>query len=379
MPRRAGRSDRHAQGAERTQRAEARRETAVALLCVLSLSLPVSLTPALEGSAAAADPVERFVGDSFDVGRGEFANVRTGQIVARTLPARDSREVATFGLARIQMTPEFCVRQISNITSFKRDEAVLQIGVFGDPPDLPDIGRLTLDEGDLKSLRACRVGHCAVQLPADAIERFQREVDWRKADASDRANQVMRQILVAYVTEYRRLGSAAPMRYADRSPMTDMPREFVSLADGSPALWQPLPALHRHLFHYPERTGGATDVLYWSKEKMGRKAVIGLTHLAIVPIGGESPVDYAVASRHLFGTHYLDASLGLTLLLRDRSSPTPATYLVYTNRTRVDVFGGVFGGMVRKIVTSRARSTVSDQLSRLRNRLETQFAARPVS
>lgn len=376
------RSDRDAEGAESPRRAGAQRglwlERSAALASVLVLAFAF-LTFARDAAEQPVDPVERFVAGVFKVTPAEFARVRNGQIVARTLPARDSREVATFGMARINVTPEFCVSQIANITEFKRHEAVLQIGVFGHPPRLADAGRLTLDEGDLESLRGCRVGDCALQLPLDAIERFQREVDWRKPDARRRASELMQQLLVAYATEYQRLGSAASMRYADRSPMTDVPREFAALAESMPALWQALPGLHEHLFRYPEAAAKATDIMYWSREKLGRKPVVGLTHLAIVPIGVESPVDYAVASRHLFGTHYFDASLGLTLLLRDRSAPAPAMYLVYANRSRVDVFGGVFGGLVRKVVTSRARGAVADQLELLRTRLETQFAPRPLS
>ena len=90
---------------------------------------------------------------------------------------------------------------------------------------------------------------------------------------------------------------------------------------------------------------------------------------------GDSATDYAVASKHIYGTHYFDASLGLTLLLRDRSGSSAATYVAYVNRSRVDAFGGVFGGVTRKFVTSRARSTVSDNLARLQLMLEREFGA----
>jgi hypothetical protein len=350
-------------------------QPAASLCLAAGLALPAAAT----GTGPAPDPVQRFVAETFGVEAGDFARVRSGQIVARTLPAKDSREVATFGIARVKITPEFFVSQLANITSFKRDEAVLQIGVFGHPPDVRDLGALTLDEPDLKSLRSCRVSDCGVQLPAAAIDRFRQQVDWRRADAPEQANAVLRQVLVSYVGAYQQQGAAAPLQYADHSKVTDMPREFVSLTEAIPLLGQRFPAFRQHLLRYPAPLIGATDVVYWSKEKMGRKAVISVTHLAIAPVGGQSPVDYVAASKHLFGTHYLDASLSFTVLLRDRSDPAPALYLIYMNRSRVDVFGGMFGGMIRKIVTSRARGAVSDQLGRLRRRLETGFAAVPVS
>ena len=57
--------------------------------------------------------------------------------------------------------------------------------------------------------------------------------------------------------------------------------------------------------------------------------------------------------------------LGLTVLVPDRRSVQPVTYIVYLNRSRIDVFDGLFGGVARHIVTGKARSTVADRLGRL--------------
>ena len=80
-----------------------------------------------------------------------------------------------------------------------------------------------------------------------------------------------------------------------------------------------------------------------------------------------------VGSRQIYGTHYFDASVGLTVLVPDPSSLPPATYVAYMNRSRVDVIGGMFGGVAKKIIASKARSTVGDSLGRLRTRLEREF------
>jgi len=344
---------------------------------LLLAAMTVMLSIGLMASTPDDGAVPRFMSTTFSVTPSEFARLNAGKVVSRTLPAKDSREIATLGVVRMKITPEFYVEQFANIAKFKQDEAILQIGVFSNPPDLRDVANLTLDDSDLRSLKDCRVGDCGVQLPADAIERFRQQVDWQQPDAQQRANALIRQMLVTYVTEYERLGRAASMRYADTSTVVDMPREFASLAEANAAMWQQLPALPRHLLEYPEgpATGAARDLVYWSKEKMGRRPVVSVTHVAIVRTGAESPAEYAVASKHLYGTHYLDASLGLTILLRDGSSSSPSTYVAYLNRSRVDVFRGIFGGMIRRIVTSRARGTVADQLERVQRKLESQFLA----
>ena len=117
--------------------------------------------------------------------------------------------------------------------------------------------------------------------------------------------------------------------------------------------------------------------MYWSKEIVSRKTVASVTHLAIIPCADSSPAAFAVGSKQIYGSHYFDASFGLTVLVPDPASPSPATYVAYMNRSRVDVIGGVFGGVAKKLIASKARSTVGDTLGRLRTRLEQEFAARP--
>jgi hypothetical protein len=80
-------------------------------------------------------------------------------------------------------------------------------------------------------------------------------------------------------------------------------------------------------------------------------------------------VNYAIASKQIYAMHYFDASLGLTLLVPDPSAPLAATYVVYLNRSRIDVFDGLLGGVARRIVAGRARSLVAEQLGRLQRTL----------
>jgi hypothetical protein len=68
--------------------------------------------------------------------------------------------------------------------------------------------------------------------------------------------------------------------------------------------------------------------------------------------------------------------MGLTLLVPDRASPSPVMYLAYVNRSRLDLFGGLFGGVARRLLSAKAKGTVGDQFTRLRKTLERDFAAR---
>ena len=201
---------------------------------------------------------------------------RRRRIVARvTTPAR--ARLATFVIVRVKITPAFYVERWPTRT-FKKDDAVLQIGVFGRPPAVRDVEGLTLDESDIKSLRECRVGRCGVQLSADAINRFRQEIDWTHTDAHQRANGVMRQVLVDYVSRYQQAGTDASMQYADRADLTNVRGEFLSLADSDAGGWGRFKPLRRHLFEYPGAAAPeARDLVYWSKEIVGRRPVASVT------------------------------------------------------------------------------------------------------
>jgi len=323
----------------------------------------------------AEDPARTFLATSFKVSSAEMGRIDSGHVVVRSLAATDPREVATLGIVRVRVTPEFYAERLGDIATFKRTDDIVQIGTFSDAPAVTDIDELTLDEWDVRKLRECRVGNCAVQLSADAIHRFRRDVDWQRPDARAQADRVMQQMLVEYVSRYRDAGMTASMQYADQSKAMDVGREFASLVDADGETWQHFADLRRHLLSYPkEHTPETSDILYWSKERVSRRLVVSVTHLAISRTA-RGPSAYAIASKQIYGTHYFDASLGLTVLVRDQSVSSPAMYLVYLNRSRVDIFDGLFGGIARTIVNTRARSLVATQLGRLQRSMEERFAA----
>ena len=244
---------------------------------------------------------------------------------------------------------------------------MLQIGTFSSPPQLRDIASLNVDDGELKRLRECRVEDCEVRLGADGIERIRREIDWHSSDASRNASSLVRQLLVDYVARYRQSGTEATMEYANREPRINVGRR-IRLADGCRHRSRRAyaPRLRRHLLEYPKSSADKlTDFVYWSKELVRGRPVISITHVATAAAIDDSPVAFAIGSKQIYAMHYYDASLGLTLLVPDRTAPSPATYVVYLNRSRIDLFDGMFGGVARRIVAGRARTLVAEQLQRL--------------
>ena len=341
------------------------------------LAATMMLTALAARSAATLDPARTFLTNAFHLSAADIERLDGGQVVSRTLEVMNQREVATLGIVRISTSPSTYVERLADITSFKRTPGVLQIGTFGNPPQLRDVASLNVDEGDLKRLRDCRVEECDVRLGADGIERIRREIDWRSPDASRNASSLVRQLLVDHVARYRRSGTEA-MEYANRAPRLDVGREFASLLDADTVTSAYAPRLRRHLLEYPKSsTDKLTDVVYWSKELVRGRPVISITHLATAAAIDDSPVAYAIGSKQIYAMHYYDASLGLTLLVPDRTVPSPATYVVYSNRSRIDLIDGVLGGVARRIVAGRARTLVAEQLHRLQRVLAATASQEP--
>jgi hypothetical protein len=331
----------------------------------LSLSVFVLMGLVAVPGASTLNPARAFLTAVFNLSPADISHLDDGQIVTQTLGVTNRREVATLGVVRIPAASAVYVERLRDIANFKRTDGILQIGTFNSPPQLGDVASLTVEDGDLNLLRECRVEDCSVRLSADGIERIRHEIDWRAADAAGRASRLVRQLLVDYVARYREGGAAAAMEYADTPLPLNVGREFASLVDADTATWKYIPRLRRHLLEYPAVTDeGISDFMYWSKERVHRRPVISITHVAIAAVD-DGPVDFAIASKQIYAMHYFDASLGLTLLVRDASAPFPTTYVVYLNRSRIDLFGGLFGGVARRIVAGRARALVAEQLARL--------------
>ena len=317
-------------------------------------------------AASTPDPARTILTAAFGLSAAEIARVDRGEIVGRTLAVKNAREVAPLGVVRINATPERYVERLRDIARFKRTDDILQIGTFSDPPRQSDLAPLTIEDADLKRFRECRTGDCNVRISADGIQHLRRDVDWRAEGAAAKASLVVKDVLVEYVGRYRSNGAAAAMTYATMSPPLNVGHEFAALVEADTSTWSIVPRLRRHLLEYPSGAGdGSSDFIYWSKERVHGRPVISITHVAIVPGEPASPVAFAIGSKQIYAAHYFDASLGVTLLLRDTTVPGGATYVVYLNRSRIDLFDRLFGGAARRIVAGKARSLVAEQLARL--------------
>ncbi len=298
---------------------------------------------------------------------GDVADLEHGKIVKHTLPASAAAgEVAAIGGVRVHASKDRFTAAYRDIVAFKRNDAVLQIGRFSNPPQPSDLDGLTITRDDL-DLHDCRVGDCDIRLPAEDIRRFRNEIDWRDPGAQTKAARLFKDILLDEARAYVTAGPGRITQYDDDTPSIYPIADFQALLKSSPYIDATVPGLADHLRSYPaDPLPGGEDFLYWSKEKFGFAPFISVTHVTLVPESGHTTI---ATTRDVYSSRYFDASLALVIASDSVSDPR-AFYLFYINRSRASALRGAFARVRRSIVERRVRGSLEDNLQDVRRRLE---------
>ena len=155
-------------------------------------------------------------------------------------------------------------------------------------------------------------------------------------------------------------------QYDDGSKAIRPREELDGILAGMPELEALAPGLADHLRRFPAaRLPDAEDFLYWSKEKFGIEPFITVTHVTIVC---RSPATCLMATRDVYSSRYLDASVALAIAT-DADGPD-AFDLVYDNRSRANALKGAFAGLRRSLTERRARGGLEESLKTIKRQLE---------
>lgn len=318
--------------------------------------------------ADAALDAREFVAAELGFSARDLARARSGTPVARLLPASDEREVAVAGMVVMRVAQERYLARLSRIEQFKQSDLVRQIGKVSRPPLPEDFAALQLERSEVDALRRCRPDDCDLQLPLPTIQRLG-ALDWSGSEARRRAVSLVGTMLYDRAAAYTGSNGPAPLVYRHGEAAVDVEEEFRDLVRSDRLVLEHLHDLRERLLRGGLQNASPTpDFLYWSREKVARQVVLSLTHVAFASPAA-MPGVRVVATRQLYASHYFRSSLGLTLLLPVDGAPG-STLVVYVNRSRVDAFSGLFGGITRRLVRGRAAAALEDQLVQLRTRLQ---------
>jgi hypothetical protein len=313
-----------------------------------------------------ADPFA-FFGPSVVVSADDRRQLDRGEPVARILPGKD-RQIAIFAAIPVNIDGDRLVAWMRQIAELKKSRHVQSIARFSDPPSIDDLTTLSLNDEDLAQIRKCRPTDCAMKLTGLEMRQLQRAADEAGAAWNVALQDAFRRLVLQRVEAYLQGGHAALRQYEDEEGRDSLEASFSRLLEQSAFLTRGLPSFAAYLNQYPQAAMPSVEsFVYWSKEGVSGKPIISATHVSMVRHDNGTLPDVIVAGKEIFATHYVNASLGLTAIMRGSDGQN---YLVYLNRSEVDVLGGFFGGFVRMVMGRRLKAEASDVLRGLRNRLE---------
>lgn len=302
---------------------------------------------------------------------GDLAALDNGETVIKLLRGKDKRQIAVIGIVRLQNVSEISMPELRESLSQKSNRSVLGGGVFSTPPSVQDLGSLTIEDRDIEGIKKCVIGDCKLKLSAAMIKRFQTEVNWDAPDHRSQTTQLFRQMLVEYLRDYTASGDKALIQYDSEKMPVRLADEHRILLDGSLFLRSLAPEFYSYLRNFPDgELSGVENTLEWSKVDLGLKPVISLTHILTYAQRGSESSHLLVATKQIYATHYFDASLALTFVVRMQAKDSVGTYLIFTDVSRSDSLDGVLGGMKRTVVGKQATERVQELLEQTKSNLE---------
>jgi hypothetical protein len=131
---------------------------------------------------------------------------------------------------------------------------------------------------------------------------------------------------------------------------------------------QRFPGLTEYVRSFPYAAAPqVTDsFLYWSKETLGGKPIVGVTHLTIASIDSRHLPEVVVIAKQVFANHYKNGSLTVMAI----TGRGPDRYLVYVQRAHVDFLQGFLGSVMRRMLERRVKNEAPGVLLGLRDRLQ---------
>ncbi|NNE99499.1 MAG: hypothetical protein HKN25_10820 [Pyrinomonadaceae bacterium] len=300
-----------------------------------------------------SDEIRSMLAQQADFSKQDFSKMDQGKMITKLLPRKDKREVAVLGVIRINKPIEEVEKAFQKTIAQQKRKTALKYAQISDPPTIADMKKLEPERKEIKNLKNCKVGKCDLKLSAAMIERFRSEIDWERKDNQTAVTNLYRKLLLEYVEEYLNKGEAALIKYQNKRKTIDLRIEQRSMTNDLFWIGDFTPEIKTYLEEFPESNQpNIENSIGWSKVKFGLKPVVIVSHTATYRKLNPVQSQILILTRQIYASRYIDASLGLTVLvdIPERNE----TYLFFTSRTRASALGSRLGGLARKLVEHEA-------------------------
>ena len=334
---------------------------------------PIALVLVVSCLGFGANPApEEFLRTKMQLSNGQLAKIQKGSAVAKILPSSDPAEILVFGAVYIRSKPAAYLQFMQDITRKKQVAGYLAAGEFSAPPTVGDMDGLSLEHDDIEDLRNCRPGDCELQLPSESMEAARASIDWNSPNVAEKVNILAKRKIISLLAEYQQSGDRVLGAYHDKHDPISVAQHFRSLLSHVEYFPQYLPDLNRYLLDYPNsRPDGAQGSIYWEKVDFGLKPTIRVNHVTFYRASNPEHQVYVLAIKQLYATHYFQTALDLSFCIQgSEAGAENGFYLMTVKASRQAGLTGVKGGLLRKIVVDKTRSSLEAALNSIRQNLE---------
>jgi hypothetical protein len=309
----------------------------------------------------------------------EIGAVEAGRPVVKVLQWGGPSEVYLFGAVHVDGALEDYLSVARDVRRLRGAPGLLGIAELAEEPTAADLKALAFEPGDLKALKECREGACHVQLPTASIQAFHDGVDFTRADAAERANELGRSMILQLLRSYQQGGHFALGEYRDKQNPARIGEQFETMVGRASVLPDVIPELRRYLLEYPRASlANAESFFYWEKVDLGLRPTIRVNH-AVVYRGRAGGSDFgAVAVKQLYATHYFHTALDLSVCVEDGAGRTSSGfYLLTVKGSQQGGLTGVKGSVLRTTVIDKAKHWLEGALGFMKRTVEQQRHAVP--
>jgi hypothetical protein len=306
-----------------------------------------------------------------------LASLDAGQVIARSDTDKATAEIVAIAAVKIRAPRDRTLAYFGEMVKYVDGKVTLAFGRLGKPPQPAEVAGLAFDRSDIDAMRSCRPGDCDIRIGGAGLEALRTTIDWNAPDHADQVDAFIRDSVVRYVAAYQEKGDAALITFDDADRPVSLKQQWEGIVANSPYFHVYAPELKDYLVGYPGVTlPGAQDVFYWVKENYGAlKTVVSIVH-AVIYQPPSNPDRVLVAQKHIYASHYYDASMAMTSLLASEEGGKPVTWMIYVNRSRGDMLKGGLGGVKRTVARDQARKSAEQTLGTIQGVLERAYANR---
>ena len=308
----------------------------------------------------------------------QIVAIQHGQPFARNMEPRSPAEIFVVGVVYINASPESYVKFFSEFNRVRHIPfpGYAAINNFSNPPRLSDLQGFGFDSDDVKALRDCKSGACAIQIPSSAgMDELRKSVNWSAPNADEQVNQLVQKLALSRLLEYQKEGDRIfGAVYNDKGQQVNVADQFKYMISYYRVLVQDLPDFYQYVLDYPNaKLANVEDTFRWEKVNFGLKPTLRIVYVLTLHQDKPGQPAYVIAEKQLYASHYLETGLDITFLIRGSDDRKESGfYLVKAIGCEQAMLTGVTGSTMRRIAVDRSVSSLKNSLAYIKDTLEHQ-------